>query len=109
MDAHRGSLKTIQHVAKFGWAVLLHPLYSPDLAPYGFHLFKIMKDGIRGHFPDDTNIADMRKWVTTAGADFYKCSIQVLVHCWQKRISSGGQYVEQQHSAAENLFYPMEL
>jgi len=27
-------------------------------------------------------------------ADFYKCSMQALVHHWRKFISNGGDYVE---------------
>ena len=36
------------------WTVLPHPPYSPDLAPFDFHLFVPLKDGLRGQrFPDD--------------------------------------------------------
>jgi hypothetical protein len=39
-----------------------------------------MKDGLCGqHFPDDTIIAAVRKWVASTGADFYKHSMQALV------------------------------
>jgi hypothetical protein len=31
---------------------------------------------------------------TSAGADFYECSMQALVHRWQKCIANGGNYVE---------------
>jgi len=46
------SLKTVEHIVNLGWTVVPHPLYSPDLAPSDFHLFGLMKDGLRGqHFP----------------------------------------------------------
>jgi hypothetical protein len=50
-----------------------------------------MKDGLRGqHFADnDAVIAAVRKWLASAGADFYKHSIQALVHRWQKCIMNG--------------------
>jgi len=32
--------------------------------------------------------------VTSAGADFYKHSVQATVHCCQKCIANGGTYVE---------------
>ena len=34
------------------------------------------------------------QWVTFAGADLYERSMQALVHCWQKCIANGGDYVE---------------
>jgi hypothetical protein len=75
------SLKTMGHVAKFGWIVLPHPLYGVDLATSDFNLFGPMKDGLRGqHFPDDAVIAAERKWVASPGADFYEHSMQALVH-----------------------------
>jgi hypothetical protein len=53
------------------------------LAPSDFHLFGLMKDGLRGqHFPDDAVIASVRKWVASAGADFYEGSMQAPVHRW---------------------------
>jgi histone-lysine N-methyltransferase SETMAR len=33
------SLRTQEAIATFGWTVLQHPTYSPDLAPSDFHLF----------------------------------------------------------------------
>ena len=90
------SLKTTECVAKFGWTVLSHPPYSPDLAPSDFHLFGALKDGLRGqHFPDNNVvIADVKKWTTSAGTDFYERGIKALVHRWRKCIENGGDYVE---------------
>jgi len=55
-----------------------------------------MKDGLRGqHFPNnDAVVRTAKQWATTAGADFYECGMQALVHCWRKCIASGGDYVE---------------
>ncbi|PNF14079.1 hypothetical protein B7P43_G02148 [Cryptotermes secundus] len=90
------SLVTTAHISKFGWTVLPHPPYSPDLAPSDFHLFGPMKDGLCGqHFPDNgAVIAAVRKCLASAGADFYGCGIQALVHRWQKCITNCGDYVE---------------
>jgi hypothetical protein len=56
-----------------------------------------MKDGLRGqHFPDnDPVMAAVRKWVASAGTDFYERSMQAFVHLWRKGTASGGDYVEQ--------------
>ena len=44
------------------------------------------------HFSNNTLIAAVKQWVTSAGAYFYKCGIQALVHCRQKCIANGGDY-----------------
>ena len=66
------SMKTTSTLAKFGWTVLPHPPYSPDLAPSDFHLLGPLKDGLRGqHFPDDDAvITAVKQWLRSAGADF---------------------------------------
>jgi hypothetical protein len=81
----RTNFRTMGHVAQFGWTVLPHPPYSPDLALSDFRLFGPMKDRLHGqHFPDnDAVIAAVRKWVASAGADFYERSMQALVHRWR--------------------------
>jgi transposase len=80
------SLKTMGHVAKFGWTLLPHPPYSPDLASSDFHLFRPMKGGLRRqHFPDnDAVIAAVRKWIASAGAYFYESNMQAVIHRWRK-------------------------
>jgi len=76
------------------WLPYPHP--SLDFAPSAFHLFRPIKDGLhRQHFPsNDTAIATVKQWFTSAGAVFYKCGMRALVHCWWKYIDSGGGYVE---------------
>jgi hypothetical protein len=78
---HSTSLKTMDHVAKFGWTVLPHPPYSPDWAPADFHRFGPTEDGQHWqHFPDsNTLIAAVRKWAASAGASLYERSMQALV------------------------------
>jgi len=90
------SLKTVEHIAILRWTVLPHPPYSPDLAPSDFHLFGPMKYGLRTqHFPsNDAVVRAVKQWATSAGADFYECGMQALVHRWRKCIANGGDYVE---------------
>ena len=58
-------LRTQEAIAKFGWTVLPHPSYSPDLAPSDFHLFGPLKDALRGtRFEDDKSvIRTVRTWL----------------------------------------------
>ena len=39
-----------------------------------------------------TIIATVKQWIISAGADFYMCGMQALVHCWQKHIAYGGDH-----------------
>jgi len=68
------SLKTVEHIVNLGWTVVPHSPYSPDLAPSGFHLFGPMKDGLRWQYfsSKDAVIPAVKKWATSAGADFYE-------------------------------------
>ena len=40
-----------------GFELLSHPPYSPDLAPSHFHLFRLLKESLRGRaFEDDEDV-----------------------------------------------------
>jgi len=67
------SLKTVKHNANLGCIALLHWLYSPDLVPRDFHLFRLMKDGLCGqHLPRNySRITAVEQWVTSAGIDLW--------------------------------------
>ena len=43
------SIRTMEAIISFGWTVISHLLYSPDLAPSYYHLFGPMKEGLRGN------------------------------------------------------------
>ena len=90
------SLKTMQYIIDLSWAVLLHPLHSLVLVPSDFYLFRPMKDRLHGqHFPSNSAlITAVKQWVTSARADFYKCSMQALVHHYQQCIAYSSDYVE---------------
>ena len=40
------SLMTRQKLLHLGWEVLIHPLYSPDIAPSDFHLFRSLQNSL---------------------------------------------------------------
>ena len=43
------SIRTMEAITSFGWTVIPHPPYSPDLAPSDYHLFGPMKEGLWGN------------------------------------------------------------
>jgi len=48
---------TLDTVAKNGWDILSHPLYSPDFASSEDHLFRILKDCVRGQHCENDDTA----------------------------------------------------
>ncbi|GFR64790.1 HAUS augmin-like complex subunit 6 [Elysia marginata] len=51
------SVITRETIASFGWIILPHPSYSPDLAHSDYHLFGSMKQGLRcKHYENDLEV-----------------------------------------------------
>ncbi|KAG5321377.1 MOS1T transposase, partial [Pseudoatta argentina] len=76
------------------WEVLPHPLYSPDIAPSDFHLFRSMAHGLadrRFH-----SYEEVQKWIDSwiASKDmlFFRRGIHVLPERWSKVVESDGKY-----------------
>ena len=78
--------KTLELIEKFGWEVVPHPPYSPDLAPSDYHLFGPLKNHLRGtKFSDDEAVKEIcREWLKSQPRDFYAKGILKLVHRWGK-------------------------
>jgi len=77
------SLKTVDHIANIHRTLLSHPLYSLDLVPSDFHLFRLMKDSLSGqNLPNDITIVAVKQCVTSTGANLCKHSMQALMHHW---------------------------
>jgi len=75
---------------------LLHPPYSPDLAPSDYHLFGPMKKMLGGQkFASDTEVQSVvRQWIGQQPASFFASGIQKLVDRWDKCLNELGRYVE---------------
>lgn len=79
-----------------GYELLPHPPYSPDLAPSDFHLFRHLKDFLRGkQFCNDSEvIAEINQWFEDQPDDFFKEGVLSLKHRWEKTIQLQGDYIE---------------
>jgi hypothetical protein len=88
----------IQHVeatAKMGWEALPHPSYSPDLAPYNYHLFRFVKNQLRGHYETTEAIQKaVCQCLRMPGTKFYRRGIFKLPERCQKCVQRSGDYVE---------------
>jgi len=93
------SLRTQEAIAKFGWNVLPHPPYSPDLALSDFHLFGPLKDALHGtRFEgDESVIRAVRTWLHEQEMSWYREGMHALVLRWRKVIDVDGDYVEKSH------------
>lgn len=90
------AVRTQNLIDSFGWDVIDHPPYSPDLAPSDFHLFCHLKKNLGGkHFgnSDEVKVA-VSKWLSEQAADFYEEGMQNLVLRHDKCLNKQGNYVE---------------
>jgi [histone H3]-lysine36 N-dimethyltransferase SETMAR len=86
---------TKEAIQKYGWEVLAHPPYSPDLAPTDFHLFRSLSNAMHGvTFSTD---AELRVWLDyffdKRPCDFYRHGIENLVERWEEVVNNHGEYI----------------
>lgn len=56
------AVRTRQKPLELGWDVLAHPPYSPDLAPFDYHLFRSLENSLRGKkFQNETEVKNLGK------------------------------------------------
>ena len=86
------SAATRDAIQRLDFSVLLHPPYSPDLAPSDFHLFPKLKEHSFSCVEEVKSA--VRKWFQKQNTNFFKDRFQKLVQCWQKCIKVRGDFVE---------------
>jgi histone-lysine N-methyltransferase SETMAR len=66
---------------RFGWEVLAHPLYSPDLVPCDFHIFGPLKQSLKGRwFTSSAEVCQaVEEWLATQPASFYAEGIHKVI------------------------------
>ncbi|CAJ0922360.1 unnamed protein product, partial [Mesorhabditis belari] len=84
---------TQQKIEEFGWEVLPHPPYSPDLAPY--HLFWSMQHSLAEK--KFKNREEVEIWVSnffeSQLPEFFEKGIHSLRERWQRVIDNDGEYL----------------
>ena len=89
---------------RLGWEILMHPPYSPDLAPCDFYLFPKLKEHLRGHHFQ--TIEELQKavetWSKTQSQDFYARGFEKLLDRYYKCINLNGDYVETRSLAVDD-------
>ncbi|KAG5324036.1 MOS1T transposase, partial [Pseudoatta argentina] len=76
------------------WEVLLHPPYSPDVAPSDYHLFRSMAHGLADqHFRSCEEVKSwIDSWIALKDDQFFRRRIRTLPERWEKVVASDGQY-----------------
>lgn len=92
------AIKTKNFLKDLGWTVLVHPPYSPDLAPSDYYLFRCMANQLNKEKKRFANRQEAEQWVTDfldqKNADFYKKGIYKLPERWEKCIDEDGAYFD---------------
>jgi hypothetical protein len=81
-------------IQELDWEILLHPPYSPDIAPSDYHLFRSVSNNLRGVSFND---AELQNWFddffTAKPADFFKRGIENLPESWEAVVNNGEEYI----------------
>ena len=88
---------TINTFQKINWEFLEHPAHSPDLAPFDFHLFGPLENGLRDRkFADDDDVKEaVNDWLRNQpNFFFFSSGIKKLTDRWAKCFQDKGDYIE---------------
>ena len=91
------SLMTRQKLLQLGWEVLIHPLYSQDIALSDTHLFWSLWNCLKGKIsiPWKTINSSWDSSLLKKRKTFWKDGIMKLPEKWQKVVEQNGEYVVQ--------------
>jgi histone-lysine N-methyltransferase SETMAR len=78
----------------FGWELLAHPPYSPDMAPTDYHLFLSLSNHLEGKVFDEQKSleTDLQHFFDSKPASFYCDGIHKLPTRWQYILNHDGDY-----------------
>ena len=88
------AVRTRQNLLELDWEVLIHPPYSPDLAPSDYHLFLSLSNALRNEMFDNDD--ELNQWLAnffaSKPAAFYSKGIMSLPEKWQNVLDCNGDY-----------------
>ena len=82
---------TRQKLLQLGWEVLIHPPYSPDIAPSDFHLFRCLPNSLNEKISIPWKIVKgtWNKFFGQKDKKFWEGGITKLPEKWQKVVEKG--------------------
>ncbi len=83
-------------MGKSSFKQLIHPPYSPDLAPSDYYLFRHLKQAIRGkQFSSSAELkTTVNEWINQQTPEFFEKAFDMLPVLWEKCVLAEGGYVE---------------
>ena len=78
------------------WEVLIHPPYSPDIAPSHYHLFESLQNSLNQktfNSLDDCKI-HLEQFLAEKAEQLWEDGIMKLPERWQKIVEQNGKYVQ---------------
>ncbi|XP_020715242.1 uncharacterized protein LOC101457564 isoform X1 [Ceratitis capitata] len=89
------TIATHQKLRELGWEVLIHPHFSPDLAPSDYHLFPSMANYLDGEELASRESCENRlsQFFSNRDKSFYAEGIMTLPSKWQKVMEHNGAYL----------------
>lgn len=89
------ALATQKKIKEFGWEVIDHPPYSPDIAPSDYHLFRSLQNYLSGKNFDSRLAIEMAidSFFGSKSEDFFRSGIMALPNRWQRVIENNGHYI----------------
>ena len=88
------SITAMAKLHEFNFKVVLHPPYSPYLAPTNYWLFADLKRKKKGKEIWLQWRSDIRNWGVFWGQSFYNKGIELWEKCWNQCITLEGDYVD---------------
>jgi len=85
---------TRQKLREFGWEVLMHPPYSPDIASSDYYLFRFLQNSFNGvKLASQDACENHLKFFDQKPQKFYRDGIMALLQKWQNIIENNGAYL----------------
>jgi len=97
INARTNASGTISEILeKYGWQLLPHPPYSPDMSPRAFDLFPKLKKLLRGkrHISIEKLSNELTRVIRRINNEGVLTGIQDLPKCWTAVIKHNGDYIE---------------
>ena len=91
------SLKMMVKLQVLGFELLLHPPYSPDLAPSNYRPFSELKKMLLGNKfgSEEKVITETEPYFEGKDKSFYKGTIEKLEKDWNNCIAAKGDYIDE--------------
>ncbi len=76
---------TQEKIRELQWELLPHPVYSPDLAPSDYYLFRSLQNYLNWkQYENDEVKSDLTAFFASKPASFYKKGIEKLPERWEE-------------------------